>query len=40
VFCRVTATLGVCSNCESRNWDENTEALIDEAVRQEYDKLP
>jgi hypothetical protein len=32
--------LRVCGRCGSRDWTEETEALIDEAVRREYDKLP
>jgi hypothetical protein len=40
VFCRVTVTVGVCNQCGSRDWNEDIEALIDEAVRREHDKLP
>jgi C4-type Zn-finger protein len=40
VFCRLTVTLGICDNCGWRDWDESMEAMIDEAVRREYDKLP
>jgi hypothetical protein len=40
VLCRVTVTLAVCDHCGSRNWSEDIEALLDEAVRQGYDKLP
>src|SRR5262245_28333019 len=40
VFCRISAVLGVCDHCDSRDWSEETEALIDEAVRREYGKLP
>jgi hypothetical protein len=40
VFCRVKASLGVCDRCGSRDWNDDTEALIDAAVRREYDKLP
>jgi hypothetical protein len=40
VFCRVKGTLGVCDRCGSRDWNDDTEALIEAAVRREYDKLP
>ena len=40
VFVRVPVLLGVCDRCGSRNWNEETEAMIDKAVRREYDKLP
>jgi len=40
VHCRITVSLDVCDQCGSRNWDTRTEALIEEAVRREYDKLP
>jgi hypothetical protein len=40
VYCRVSVPLRVCGRCGSRDWTEETEALIDEAVRREYDKLP
>jgi hypothetical protein len=40
VFCRVPLSIGVCNRCGSRNWTDETEALIDEAVRREYNKLP
>jgi hypothetical protein len=40
VFCRVKGTLGVCDRCGSRDWNDDTEARIEAAVRREYDKLP
>jgi hypothetical protein len=40
VFCRVTIPMGVCDNCGSRSWDDEAEAMIEEAVRQAYDTLP
>ena len=40
VFCRVTASTKVCDQCGSRDWNEDLDKLIDEAVRKEYDKLP
>ena len=40
MFCRLTVTLGVCGTCGWRDWNDDIEAVIDEAVRREYDKLP
>ena len=40
VFCKVTIPMGTCERCGAKNWDETAEALIEEAVRREYDKLP
>jgi hypothetical protein len=39
VFCRVTIPLGVCRHCGMKSWDEAAEAIIEQAVRQEYEKL-
>jgi hypothetical protein len=40
VFCHATIPMGVCDNCGSKSWDDIAEAIIEEAVRQEYEKLP
>jgi hypothetical protein len=40
VICRVVIPLGVCDHCGMRDWDETAEAIIEEAVRKEYEKLP
>jgi len=40
VFCRVVVPIGICNQCGSQNWDEAAEAIIEAAVRDEYDKLP
>jgi hypothetical protein len=32
--------VAVCECCGSREWDEAAEAIIEDAVRQEYEKLP
>jgi hypothetical protein len=39
VFCRVTIPLGVCDGCQSRHWKEDAEAVVEDAVRCEYEKL-
>jgi hypothetical protein len=40
VFCRVTVPVLTCDRCGARTWDETTEAAIEDAVKQEVDKLP
>jgi hypothetical protein len=40
ISCKVTIPVGVCGNCGAKNWNEETEAVIEEAVKREYDKLP
>ena len=40
VFCRVTIQIGICAQCGAKNSDDRAEAIMDEAVRREYDKLP
>ncbi len=40
VFCRVSIRMGVCDHCGSRSADDSADAIMDEAVRREYDKLP
>jgi hypothetical protein len=39
VFCKVQIPIDTCDGCGSRTWSEAAEAVIDRAVRQEYDKL-
>ena len=39
VHCRVTAPVRICDQCGSRSWGEETEALIEEALRRDYEKL-
>ena len=38
VFCRVEIPLSRCDNCGAKEWNEEAEAIIEEAVRREYDK--
>lgn len=38
VFCKVTIPMDVCPQCGARNWDEEAEAVIEQAVRTAYDK--
>lgn len=39
VFCSVVIPLGTCEQCGAKTWDEAAEAIIEQAVRKEYDKL-
>jgi len=39
VSCKVEIPIGTCDRCGAKTWDDAAEALMDEAVRQEYDKL-
>jgi hypothetical protein len=39
VSCRVVIPVGTCERCGAKSWDEAAEAIIEQAVRQEYDKL-
>ena len=40
VSCRVNIPIGICDNCGAKSWNEETEAVIEEAVKRETDKLP
>ena len=40
VFCRVTISMDICTLCGWKSWGDLAEAIIEDAVRQEYDKLP
>jgi hypothetical protein len=39
VSCTVTIPIGICESCGARGWDEAAEAVIEDAVRRELDKL-
>jgi hypothetical protein len=40
VFCRVAVPLAICSECGASSSSEAAETIIEEAVKQEFDKLP
>jgi hypothetical protein len=40
VFCRVKIPMGTCERCGAKSWDEAAEAMIEQAVSREFDKLP
>lgn len=39
IFCRVNVSIGVCDQCGSRDWSEEADTVIEEAIRREYNKL-
>ena len=39
VLCRVMISIDVCTLCGLKTWDDLAEATLEDAVRQEYDKL-
>jgi len=39
VFCRAEIPIGVCDHCGAKHWNQVAEAIIEEVVRREYDKL-
>jgi hypothetical protein len=40
VFCRLRIPMGTCEKCSARSWNDLVEAAIEQAVRQEYERLP
>lgn len=40
VRCRCTIPMQICDTCGSKTWDEAAEAILEQAVKAEYDKLP
>lgn len=40
IVCRITVPVGRCSKCGAETFDAEAEAMIESAVRREYDKLP
>ena len=40
VLCRVTIQMGICTRCGAKSLDDRGEAIMDEAVRREYERLP
>jgi hypothetical protein len=39
VFCRAEIPIGSCDRCGSRHWNADAGAIIEDAVRCEYEKL-
>ena len=40
VHCEAEIPLGVCNLCDGKHWNQEAEAIIEEVVQREYDKLP
>jgi len=40
IVCRITVPVGRCSQCGAETFDAEAEAMIESAVRREYEKLP
>jgi len=40
VFCRVTVPTDICDHCGWMTFNEDAEAIIDQAVRQQYERMP
>jgi hypothetical protein len=38
--CAAVIPMAICNACAAKTWDEKGEAILNEAVRREYDKLP
>jgi C4-type Zn-finger protein len=40
VLCEVTILVAACDRCDYKTWGSEAEALMQDAVRRAYDKLP
>jgi hypothetical protein len=40
VHCRAEVPIGLCDHCGSKHWNQEAEAIVEEVVRREYEKLP
>ena len=40
ILCSATIPMGICDRCGAKNWDDDAEAIIEAAVREEYLKRP
>jgi hypothetical protein len=39
IHCRAEVPIGVCSHCKSFHWNQEADAITEEVVRREYEKL-
>lgn len=39
VACKATIPMTVCDACGAKTWDDESEALLEQAVKEAYDKL-
>jgi hypothetical protein len=40
IHCHAEIPIGLCDFCGWKHWNQEAEAIINEVVRREYDKLP
>ena len=40
VYCTATIPMPICDACGTKTWDEEAEAIIEQAVKDAYGKLP
>jgi hypothetical protein len=40
IHCRAEVPIGLCDRCGWEYWNQEAEAIIEEAVQREYEKLP
>lgn len=40
VACKATIPMLVCDHCGTKMWDDDGEEIIEQAVKEAYDKLP
>ena len=40
IRCQAEIPIGLCNSCGWKQWNQEAEAIIEEVVRREYDKLP
>ena len=39
IFCRAEVPIGIFNRCSSKHWNKDAEVIVDDIVRQEYEKL-
>jgi hypothetical protein len=40
IHCEAEIPIGLCNGCGWKQWNQEAEAIIEQVVRREYDKLP
>jgi hypothetical protein len=40
IHCHAKIPIGLCNSCGWKRWNQEAEAIIEQVVRREYDKLP
>jgi hypothetical protein len=39
IFCRAEVPIGVCNGCGSQHWNQDAEAVVEDAFQQQYRKV-